>query len=172
MELVKVPSPTLPGPRTRTRTHTHTQHTYTYLAPSLSPPPSHHTHSRIPLRGRNAGPRPLQHVPRLAREQGAAAAGHVGRDALRPVRLNTPLRPCAAPSALSPHSHPPSRTPTPPPPPTRTHAHRCRWDWAGLRANIAQYGIRNSLLLAPMPTASTAQVRVTSSLVDPHLVPM
>ena len=47
-----------------------------------------------------------------------------------------------------------------------------RWDWAGLRANIAQYGIRNSLLLAPMPTASTAQVRVTSSLSDPYLVPM
>lgn len=33
-----------------------------------------------------------------------------------------------------------------------------RWDWEALRANIAQHGIRNSLLLAPMPTASTSQV--------------
>lgn len=33
-----------------------------------------------------------------------------------------------------------------------------RWDWEGLRAKIAQFGIRNSLLLAPMPTATTAQV--------------
>ena len=34
-----------------------------------------------------------------------------------------------------------------------------RWDWAKLKSQVAQYGIRNSLLLAPMPTASTAQVR-------------
>ena len=33
-----------------------------------------------------------------------------------------------------------------------------RWDWAGLRAKVAEHGIRNSLLLAPMPTASTAQI--------------
>lgn len=33
-----------------------------------------------------------------------------------------------------------------------------RWDWAGLRADIAQHGIRNSLLLAPMPTATTSQI--------------
>lgn len=33
-----------------------------------------------------------------------------------------------------------------------------RWDWPALRAKIAQHGVRNSLLLAPMPTASTAQV--------------
>jgi len=32
------------------------------------------------------------------------------------------------------------------------------WDWASLKARIAQHGIRNSLLLAPMPTASTAQI--------------
>jgi len=36
-----------------------------------------------------------------------------------------------------------------------------RWDWEGLRAKIAQHGIRNSLLLAPMPTASTSQVHTT-----------
>ena len=33
-----------------------------------------------------------------------------------------------------------------------------RWDWAGLRENVIKHGIRNSLLLAPMPTASTAQI--------------
>ena len=33
-----------------------------------------------------------------------------------------------------------------------------RWDWAALKAKIAQHGLRNSLLLAPMPTASTAQI--------------
>ena len=32
-----------------------------------------------------------------------------------------------------------------------------RWDWAALRAKISEHGVRNSLLLAPMPTASTAQ---------------
>merc|ERR1712226_502340 len=33
-----------------------------------------------------------------------------------------------------------------------------RWDWAALKASIAQHGLRNSLLVAPMPTASTAQI--------------
>ena len=33
-----------------------------------------------------------------------------------------------------------------------------RWDWVDLRAKIQQYGIRNSLLVAPMPTASTSQI--------------
>lgn len=33
-----------------------------------------------------------------------------------------------------------------------------RWDWAGMRQSIAQHGLRNSLLCAPMPTASTSQV--------------
>lgn len=33
-----------------------------------------------------------------------------------------------------------------------------RWDWTTLRADIAQHGVRNSLLVAPMPTASTSQV--------------
>jgi len=32
------------------------------------------------------------------------------------------------------------------------------WDWAALKAKIAEHGVRNSLLLAPMPTASTAQI--------------
>jgi ribonucleotide reductase alpha subunit len=33
-----------------------------------------------------------------------------------------------------------------------------RWNWESLRTDILQYGIRNSLLLAPMPTASTSQL--------------
>lgn len=33
-----------------------------------------------------------------------------------------------------------------------------RWDWASLRQRIARHGVRNSLLVAPMPTASTAQI--------------
>jgi len=31
-------------------------------------------------------------------------------------------------------------------------------DWAALKAQVAKHGVRNSLLLAPMPTASTAQI--------------
>ena len=33
-----------------------------------------------------------------------------------------------------------------------------RYDWGKLRADIKEYGIRNSLLLSPMPTASTSQI--------------
>jgi ribonucleoside-diphosphate reductase alpha chain len=33
-----------------------------------------------------------------------------------------------------------------------------RYDWMKLKASIQQYGLRNSLLLAPMPTASTSQI--------------
>ena len=33
-----------------------------------------------------------------------------------------------------------------------------RYDWALLKADIVRYGLRNSLLIAPMPTASTAQI--------------
>ena len=32
------------------------------------------------------------------------------------------------------------------------------WDWKTLRENISKYGIRNSLLISPMPTASTSQI--------------
>lgn len=32
------------------------------------------------------------------------------------------------------------------------------WDWDELKAKIAKNGVRNSLLIAPMPTASTAQI--------------
>ena len=32
------------------------------------------------------------------------------------------------------------------------------WDWAKLRKNVLKHGVRNSLLVAPMPTASTSQI--------------
>jgi ribonucleoside-diphosphate reductase subunit M1 len=43
-----------------------------------------------------------------------------------------------------------------------------RWDWAGLKENIRQYGVRNSLLLAPMPTASTAQILGNNESFEPY----
>jgi len=33
-----------------------------------------------------------------------------------------------------------------------------RWDWASLKEDLARWGMRNSLLVAPMPTASTSQI--------------
>jgi len=36
--------------------------------------------------------------------------------------------------------------------------HSGRWDWDTLKAEIVEKGMRNSLLLAPMPTASTSQI--------------
>lgn len=33
-----------------------------------------------------------------------------------------------------------------------------RWDWSGLKEKVKKFGIRNSLLVAPMPTASTSQI--------------
>jgi len=41
-------------------------------------------------------------------------------------------------------------------------------DWDGLRKKIAQYGVRNSLLLAPMPTASTAQILGNNEAIEPY----
>ena len=38
------------------------------------------------------------------------------------------------------------------------HTPSDRYDWSSLMENIKQYGVRNSLLVAPMPTASTAQI--------------
>lgn len=43
-----------------------------------------------------------------------------------------------------------------------------RWDWAGLKANIKKDGIRNSLLLAPMPTASTSQILGNNECFEPY----
>lgn len=42
-----------------------------------------------------------------------------------------------------------------------------RWDWAALRAKVAQHGLRNSLLMAPMPTASTAQIMGNNESTEP-----
>lgn len=42
------------------------------------------------------------------------------------------------------------------------------WDWAALKAQVAQHGIRNSLLLAPMPTASTAQILGNNESTEPY----
>jgi ribonucleoside-diphosphate reductase alpha chain len=36
--------------------------------------------------------------------------------------------------------------------------HSGRWDWDTLKGEIIEHGMRNSLLLAPMPTASTSQI--------------
>jgi len=43
-----------------------------------------------------------------------------------------------------------------------------RWDWTALKARIATHGIRNSLLLAPMPTASTAQILGNNECFEPY----
>ncbi|XP_018430434.1 PREDICTED: ribonucleoside-diphosphate reductase large subunit isoform X3 [Nanorana parkeri] len=42
------------------------------------------------------------------------------------------------------------------------------WDWAQLREKIAKHGIRNSLLVAPMPTASTAQILGNNESIEPY----
>ena len=42
-----------------------------------------------------------------------------------------------------------------------------RWNWAGLKERIAQHGMRNSLLVAPMPTASTAQILGNNESTEP-----
>jgi len=43
-----------------------------------------------------------------------------------------------------------------------------RWDWAGLKQEIAKHGLRNSLLVAPMPTASTAQILGNNESFEPY----
>jgi len=44
-----------------------------------------------------------------------------------------------------------------------------RYNWSGLMQEIQKYGIRNSLLLAPMPTASTAQILGNYECFEPIL---
>lgn len=41
------------------------------------------------------------------------------------------------------------------------------WDWQALRAKLLKFGARNSLLLAPMPTASTAQIMGNNEAFEP-----
>ena len=43
-----------------------------------------------------------------------------------------------------------------------------RWEWSVLKEEIAKYGMRNSLLLAPMPTASTAQILGNNECFEPY----
>jgi ribonucleoside-diphosphate reductase alpha chain len=43
-----------------------------------------------------------------------------------------------------------------------------RWDWAGLKARIQKHGLRNSLLVAPMPTASTSQILGNNECFEPY----
>merc|ERR1712232_1222993 len=43
-----------------------------------------------------------------------------------------------------------------------------RWDWASLKEKIAKHGLRNSLLVAPMPTASTAQILGNNESFEPY----
>lgn len=42
------------------------------------------------------------------------------------------------------------------------------WDWDSLKAKIARTGLRNSLLLAPMPTASTSQILGYNECFEPY----
>ena len=41
-------------------------------------------------------------------------------------------------------------------------------DWSALKAKVAKHGVRNSLLLAPMPTASTAQILGNNEGAEPY----
>ena len=43
-----------------------------------------------------------------------------------------------------------------------------RWDWGKLRKQIEENGVRNSLLLAPMPTASTSQILGNNEAFEPY----
>jgi ribonucleoside-diphosphate reductase alpha chain len=43
-----------------------------------------------------------------------------------------------------------------------------RWDWASLKAEVKKHGVRNSLLLAPMPTASTSQILGNNECFEPY----
>jgi len=43
-----------------------------------------------------------------------------------------------------------------------------RWDWAALRKTVKKHGVRNSLLVAPMPTASTSQILGNNECFEPY----
>ncbi|KAI5078500.1 hypothetical protein GOP47_0006171 [Adiantum capillus-veneris] len=43
-----------------------------------------------------------------------------------------------------------------------------RWDWQALRKMISTHGVRNSLLMAPMPTASTSQILGNNECFEPY----
>ncbi len=43
-----------------------------------------------------------------------------------------------------------------------------RWNWDKLKQEVKQYGVRNSLLVAPMPTASTSQILGNNECFEPY----
>ncbi|WP_347373796.1 ribonucleoside-diphosphate reductase subunit alpha [Aequorivita sp. Q41] len=43
-----------------------------------------------------------------------------------------------------------------------------RWDWKKLRKDVKKHGVRNSLLVAPMPTASTSQILGNNEAFEPY----
>ncbi|MFM7664268.1 MAG: ribonucleoside-diphosphate reductase subunit alpha [Bacteroidota bacterium] len=43
-----------------------------------------------------------------------------------------------------------------------------RWEWDALKEEVKRHGVRNSLLLAPMPTASTAQILGNNECFEPY----
>ena len=43
-----------------------------------------------------------------------------------------------------------------------------RWDWDKLRKDVKKHGVRNSLLVAPMPTASTSQILGNNECFEPY----
>lgn len=43
-----------------------------------------------------------------------------------------------------------------------------RWDWSKLRGKVKKHGVRNSLLMAPMPTASTSQILGNNEAFEPY----
>ncbi len=42
------------------------------------------------------------------------------------------------------------------------------WDWAALKKEVKKHGVRNSLLVAPMPTASTSQILGNNECFEPY----
>ncbi|EDO49794.1 predicted protein [Nematostella vectensis] len=42
------------------------------------------------------------------------------------------------------------------------------WDWEALKKKVKEHGLRNSLLIAPMPTASTAQILGNNESIEPY----
>jgi len=47
------------------------------------------------------------------------------------------------------------------------HPGNARYDWIAMKASIIEHGLRNSLLLAPMPTASTSQILGNNEAFEP-----
>ena len=43
-----------------------------------------------------------------------------------------------------------------------------RWNWEKLKQDVKQHGVRNSLLVAPMPTASTSQILGNNECFEPY----